>query len=445
VSRAAAIAAAVLVARAAAAQAPSSPQPAAQPPPPAAPPLAAPAPASRVLTLDEAVQTARERQPQLLQARSTSEAAAARADEARANLLPQVNALAQYQRRKDTVGREPNFYSVGLQASQLVYDFGQTSGRWEAARAGAEAQRDTERATASQIVLNARTFYFNARAQKDLVGVARENLANQDAHLKQTEVFVQLGTRPAIDLAQARTDRANAEVQLINAQNGYATAKAQLNQAIGLDAGTDYDVGDETLAPLAGEDTDGEALLAEALRNRPDVVAADQQVRAQELTVKAARGGYFPALGVSASAAEAGVALDRTAFDWSAGATLSWGIFQGGLTRAQEQEARANLSGAQAQLASVKQQVRVDVEQARLAVRASKAALGAAGEALVNARERLRLAEGRYQTGVGSAIELGDAQVALTTAAAQRVQAEFNLATSRAQLIRALGREVPSV
>jgi len=58
----------------------------------------------------------------------------------------------------------------------------------------------------------------------------------------------------------------------------------------------------------------------------------------------------------------------------------------------------------------------------------------------VNAREQLRLAEGRYQSGVGSIIELGDAQIAATSAAAQVVQADFNLATARAQLLTALGR-----
>jgi outer membrane protein len=80
------------------------------------------------------------------------------------------------------------------------------------------------------------------------------------------------------------------------------------------------------------------------------------------------------------------------------------------------------------------------VEQARLAVRASKAGLAAATDALANARERLRLAEGRYQTGVGSIIELGDAQLAATNAGGQRVRAEYDLATARAQLLEALGR-----
>jgi outer membrane protein len=127
-------------------------------------------------------------------------------------------------------------------------------------------------------------------------------------------------------------------------------------------------------------------------------------------------------------------------WNWNAGATLTWNLFQGGLTSAQVREAEASTVGLEAQLASLQQQARFELEQARLAVRAAKAALGAAAEALVNARERLRLAEGRYQIGAGSIIELGDAQVALTSAAAQKVQADYTLASARAQLLAALAR-----
>jgi len=59
---------------------------------------------------------------------------------------------------------------------------------------------------------------------------------------------------------------------------------------------------------------------------------------------------------------------------------------------------------------------------------------------VTNARERLRLAEGRYAAGVGSPIELGDAQLALTTAQAQAVQAQYNLSSARADLLAALGQ-----
>ncbi len=422
-----------------------------------APAPATGSPARRVLTLEEAVRTAMASQPQLRQARASAEAASARADEARSPLLPQLFGSASYLRTTANFTPRPgsspsnatgggsswattNYWSYGATLSQLIWDFGQTPGRWRAAEASADSQRESERATLQQIVLGARTAYFGARAARDLVGVARENLANQEAHLRQIQGFVEVGTRPEIDLAQARTDRANAQVQLISAENGYETAKAQLNQAMGVEGPTDYEIGDETLPPVEGEDQPLDPLLAEALRVRPELAALDRQVKAQEATLGAARGGYFPILGVSTGISEGGPALDSTVWNWNATATLTWYLFQGGLTRAQTQEAQANLDGAAAQLTSQRQQVRLEVEQARLAVRAAKAALGAAGEALVNARERLRLAEGRYQAGSGSVIELGDAQVALTTASAQRVQADYNVASARAQLLKALGR-----
>ena len=144
-----------------------------------------------------------------------------------------------------------------------------------------------------------------------------------------------------------------------------------------------------------------------------------------------------------ASDAGAPVTGPGMTWNWSAGATLTWNLFQGGLTRAQVREARANHSVARAQLDTLRLQIRVDVDQARLAVRAASASIGAANEAYVNGRERLRQAERRYQLGVGSLVEVGDAQVAASSAAAQLVQAEFVLSSSRAGLLRALGREVP--
>jgi outer membrane protein len=427
----------------------------AAPPPAAAPPaaLAAPAPA-RVLTLDEALRTARERQPALRQAHAGTAAASARADEALAPLLPQLTGTGNYERTTANIVRagapvgsksltSNDFWSFGVTLNQIIYDFGQGRGRWRAAAAVATSQEESERAVALQTALNVSVAYFNARAARDLVGVARDNVANMQAHLDQTEAFVRLGTHPAIDLALAKTNRANAEVQLINAENGSLAAKAQLNQAMGVDAPADYEVGNDALPAIDGEDQGIEPLLAEAVQRRPDVAALASQVRASELTIDSATGGYGPTLGFFAGYTAAGPTLSDTVPNWDAGIALTWNLFQGGLTRAQVREARANADAARAQVDVLRGQVRVDVEQARLAVRAAKGALAAANTALENAREQLRLANRRYETGVGSAIEQGDSQVALATAAAQRVQSEFNLSASRAQLIHALGRETP--
>ncbi len=124
----------------------------------------------------------------------------------------------------------------------------------------------------------------------------------------------------------------------------------------------------------------------------------------------------------------------------AAGVTLTWNLFQGGLTTGTVHEAEGNLGFAAAQLDVLRQQVRVDVDQALLGIRAAKAALSSSRDALVAARQRLSLAEGRYQNGSGSVIELGDAQIAAANAAAQVVQTDFQLATARAQLLWALGR-----
>ena len=85
-------------------------------------------------------------------------------------------------------------------------------------------------------------------------------------------------------------------------------------------------------------------------------------------------------------------------------------------------------------------QVRADVDSARLAVRAALALLEADQEAVEAASERQRLAEARYASGAGSALELSDAILSRTSAEAQLVQAEYQLASARAQLLRALGR-----
>ena len=381
------------------------------------------------------------------------EAANARAREAFAPMLPQVTAQAGYVRKTTNTSNvsftspSPNVFSDSITASQLIWDFGTTPDRWRAASAQAEAQAANERATSLQVDFIVRQAYFTSRADRALMKVAQDNLANVQAHLKQTEGFVQAGTHPEIDLLQAKTDAANARVQLINAENTYETSKVTLNAAMGVQGPTDYDVSDDSLGPVQNEDADIAPLLDEAAKSRPEVENIEKLVRADELTVSSIHGNYFPSISATAGFTQGGTSLFDEAkhpnLQWNAqvGISLTWNIFQGGLTNAQAQEAEANVQAEKAALDLLKQQLRSDVDAARLAVRAAKASQSATQEAQENAKQRLRLAEQRYQVGVGSAIELGDAQVALTQAAAQAVQAEDNLALARAQLLRALGRQ----
>ena len=254
--------------------------------------------AAQVVTLDEAVQSAREHQPQLRQAQAGTAAAAARARAALAPLLPQVSATAGYDRRiasggptvvtttGGAISTAQNAFSDSVAAQLLVFDFGSQLNRLRSARAQADAQAASERATALQVDFNVRAAYFDAWANRALVQVARDNLANLQKHLQQTEGFVQAGTHPEIDVIQARADTANARVTLINAENAYQTSKLNLNAAMGVQGSTDYDIADTQMPAIQGEDALLDALLDEANRARPEVQSLEEQIRADQLSVR---------------------------------------------------------------------------------------------------------------------------------------------------------------
>jgi outer membrane protein len=437
---------------------------------------------AKVLTLAEALSTARAHQPTLRQAQAITDVLRARVHEARAGFTPAINGSASYSRR--TNNAQPGQVSGSAAAAggtgavmqpspwntydswalstsivETLYDSHQTISKYRASKENELAQEANEKFQLLTVDLGVRTAFFNARATKALVQVAKDTLANQDRHLAQTEGFVKAGTQPEIALAQTRTDRANAVVQVITAENNYEIAKAQLNQVIGVVQSTDYDVADDVLPPIDAEQLDVDKQVSEAEAARPDVISLVKQVRAAELALEGLKGAYGPTLTGSISVTGSATDFVHPTFDMSgnqtgfaaaslaspgwnfiASLTLGWTGFVPYLVWGQVKEGAANLESLKAQLDGAKLQVRLDVETARLAVRAAAAALGAADEALTNAKERLRLAEGRYQAGVGNIIELGDAQVALTSASAQRVSADYNLSTARAQLLRALGR-----
>jgi len=413
----------------------------------------------QTLTLGTALGLARARQPLLRQAQANTELARGRFDAARAPLLPQATATAAYQRTtanfvfrpgnnassQAAAVRKPNgdlfnFYNFGVTGTQLLYDFGASLESYRAAQETVRAQSISERTSALSVDYTVRNAFFTARARKSAVLVAEETLANQNRHAEQVEAFVSVGTRPAIDLAQTKTDVANARVQLIQATNDYDVARATLNQAMGVDATIDYDVSDESFPPLSVEDAPIATLLRAAVEGRPDLQVLSAQYRAQQLTLRAVKGQYGPALNATGAVTEAGTDINNLVWNWNVGASLSWTFLQGWLTHANVRQAKANLQSLAAQADTLRLQVRLDLERGRLAVQSARAVVEASDEALVNARARLSLAEGRYEAGVGNIIELGDAQFALTTAEVQRVQSDYNLAIARAQLLNALGR-----
>ncbi len=416
-------------------------------------------PLPEVLQLSHALQVGGVQQPQLLAAQATADLGAARLLQSRAGLLPSLAANGSYQRTTSNFILRPgyvqlgtvaaarpaltnasfNYWNLGASASWLVYDFNATWDRYAAARHSLTAAQRNQQSVASQVAYTIRSAFFDAVAKQALVAVKAEALANQHQHLRQIAGFIAVGTRAGIDLAQARTGLANAKVDLIDARNAYAGAKLLLNQAMGVEADINYSLAPQPAGDLAYERSAAAQLVAVALQQRPDFASLQAQAQAAQRLLQAAVGQYYPSLAVGGAYSDQGASLNNLGWNWSVSANLTWNLFAGGLDRGRVAEQAAQVRSVTAQLQALQQQVRLEVQQAQLSIAAAHEGLAASQEALDSAQVLLRSAEGRYATGLGTILELSDAQLARSSAAAGRVLADYKLASARAALLRALG------
>jgi outer membrane protein TolC len=131
----------------------------------------------------------------------------------------------------------------------------------------------------------------------------------------------------------------------------------------------------------------------------------------------------------------------RSDFDevWEINLTLQWSLFDGGNRIARRREARSLLDAAQASIRAVELDIARQVEQAAIAVQEADERIQAAQVAVVSAVENFRLAQGRFDAGVGTILELTDAQLALTQAQSSEAQALADYRIELARLQRALG------
>jgi outer membrane protein len=317
---------------------PSPPAPSVMPSPSATsmPSSTATAPSGKVLRLEEAVEESLKQSPILISALANVTSAQGVAEQTRSGLLPQLSANAVFQRSYGATGTRSgtgsgvqgattgafNNFTFGLNGTQLIWDF-QTVDRFRASNASVSSLQATQQATLINTILSVRKAFFLAWASRALIQVQEETLVNQVKHQTQTEGFVKVGTQPQIALAQARTDVANAKVALITAQNNYRIAKAQLNQTMGVVQGVDYDVANEELPPLAGENQSVDQLTDIALHERPEVAAQISNREAQDLNLRAARGGYAPAFSIFGGVAETGDRLDALGPAWDFGLQMT--------------------------------------------------------------------------------------------------------------------------
>ncbi len=456
--RIASVLVALVLASALAAHAQTTQTPPPSPPatiaPPAPLPVVAPPGAAqlagRALSLDEAV-TIGLSNPNI-QARLFDYAAARhRVTQALAPMLPQLTGTVSASRVSQTIlstspatgittpvkiDRQLNdTFLAQVSLSQLLFDFGKTMAATDAARKLASVAQESLELQRQLIGLAIREAYTNINFSKRLIVVAQQSFDRAQLNLRSARGFFDVGTRPKSDVVRAEVDVANARVDIIRARNAERLARAALNTAMAID----IDIPTQVQDNLAYEPVqfDRAQQRAEALRQRPENRQAKLQVEVSEAQERLAFRNFFPNLNAVAAYGATRTELNP---NWSVGLTLSWTMFDGGGLVGRYQESQANLDGSRARLKASELDIIQNVEQAEITAEEAQERIQAAQAAVASAEENFRLAQGRFDAGVGTILELTDAQLALTQSQNTESQALSDFRIALYRLDRALGR-----
>ena len=221
-------------------------------------------------------------------------------------------------------------------------------------------------------------------------------------------------------MTKAEVDLANADVGLIRARNQMRLAKVSLENTMGVHPTADYRVREVFEVPPFPMKLD--SVESVAFRERPELIAAHARAEGNRSLVSATWDQHLPTIAAFGNWTWSN--FDFPLFSrWNAGLSFTLPIFQGFTISAQVDQARAAADLALANLDLLNESARLEVEQNYLGLKEAEDRIGATSKLIEQAEENLRLANGEYAAGVGTAIEAADAQLSLSNAQITRIQA----------------------
>jgi len=435
---------------------------AAQTPDSSALPLTSPGGGVIRLSLGDAARLAARQSAVAQGARLRADEAEARVRERRADLLPNLSSYVQEAGRTfntSTLGidfpSEPgvpplfdprgqvegpvNTLDVRGRVQQNLLDFG-AIGRVRSAKADARSSSAAAEATAEQAATTATNAYVRAmRADADLHARQADTLLATEL-LRIAESQLQAGTGVGLDVTRARAQLAATRAALLSSRNARDHAHLDLVRALAVPVGTDLVLTD-SLSNTAGVETvpDEATLVAEALRNRPDLVAEEESVRAAKQALSAIKAERLPSLGLVADDGVIGKNGAKLLNTYTWGLQVSIPIFDGFRREARVQEQQSVVREAEVRQRDLEQEARADVRGALIDIAGAREQLAAATERLQLAEQELAQARDRFNAGVAGNADVVNASLALTSSRTLVNDAETLYQLARVALARATG------
>jgi outer membrane protein TolC len=278
--------------------------------------------------------------------------------------------------------------------------------------------------------------YLQIIATKERVKSAHAQLDTATALFNQTQQKRSVGLVAQIDVDRSEVEQLTQQQRVISLETELSKQRISLARMIGLPPNDAYDITD-TVPFAAATTVDLNAAIHQALNNRADIKAAEAQVRAAEHTLTAARDERLPSLSVNGNYGAIGTNPAQAKETFSAAATLSIPIWQGGRTEGDIKQAQATLAQRQAELEDLKGQVEADVRNAWLEVQAATNQVKLAQRNLQVNTETLGLTRQRFDAGVTDNVEVVQAQESLTSAELDQINSLFAHNLAKLSLARA--------
>ena len=400
------------------------------------------------LSLDECVAIALEKHPSLRASQKEIAVADEQYKESISAYYPQASIDASYARSEAAlaiVPGETETYQTVFKVDQKIYDFGRTGGSIDAARSTVAAREWDLSKTKIEIVYNIKESYYGVFKATGLIKVQEASVVQAESHLRQAKGFYEAGAKAKFDVTNAEVELNQARLELIRARNAFNTAMASLKTRMGLDQSLDLEI--SASLPTAPHGVNLEQVLSEALERRPEIQNIEARIKGGEATLKAAKGGYYPNLNASGSygyydqypAGQGEDLFQEKNKRWNVGLSLNIPIFEGFVTQRRVSESVAAIESLKAQKEALSNNVSLEVTQAYLELQNAEALISIAESGLNKAKENLDIANGRYDAGVGTIIEVTDAQSSHIRAETDLVNARYDVAIARAKLEKAVG------
>jgi len=412
------------------------------------------------LSIENAIQLALRNNPDLLRVVYQSQSAEQDVAISRAAILPQLDFNASLGKTRQGGGITTVFqnqtlttatvvqsdFGVGLALHQLVFD----GGRWWNSLDAAKLQRASANASVDEqrlltVFTVEQRFYELVRQQRQLKVLGDAAVRSRD-QADFTQRLFEGGRATQADVYAARANRDNDEINRLGQEARVELARQDLAITIGVDPSQPLTIEEpsqmqrEPISPPPASEA-----VEKALASRPNLKAFALTAEAQRKSASAARGDYWPVIALDGSYnrhaqdIETFTSSPEKASTLSGAISLNWNIFQGLATKATVQKAEIATAQAETDLAAGRRTVASDVERAIAQLAAARQQARIAAQSVETAGENLRLARTRQQVGVGTQLEVRDAELKLTQSELARTNALVDGHEAESALRRAVG------